>query len=137
MEKLRVCQIIWLEENNLSIQVPRCCPPASTQFQANMHTPFSPPDLLTHASGWICRPWRPSCTFTYSEAVGASEISIRLEFLLAEEEEWWARARRRLPRAHRILRSAREPQSATSFFCTSQFFPAAGNQGLGNARAWD
>jgi len=36
--------------------------------------------------------------------VGASEISIRLEFLLAEE--WWARASRRVPRAqHRILRS--------------------------------
>jgi len=70
-----------------------------------MHTPFSPPDLLTQASGWICRPCRPSCTFTYSEAVGASEISIRREFLLAELEEGWARARRRLPRAHRILRS--------------------------------
>jgi len=35
-------------------------------------------------------------------------MSIRREFLLAElEEGWdrWDRARRRLPRAHRILRS--------------------------------
>jgi predicted PurR-regulated permease PerM len=54
--------------------------------------------------------------------VGASEISIRLEFLLAEEEEWWARARRRLPRArHRILRSLVEVNQVFFFFGATMF----------------
>ena len=44
---------------DLSMQVPRCFPPASTQFQANMQTPLSEPALLTQIRGWICRPDRP------------------------------------------------------------------------------
>ena len=93
----------------LSMQVPRCLPPASTQFHANIHTPFCPPDLLTQARGWIWRPWRPSRTLTYSAGAGASSISIRLEFiLLLEEAEVWADRRQTSTLvAHRILRSAK------------------------------
>lgn len=45
------------------MQVPRCFPPASTQFHANIQTPVSSPVLLTQDKGWI---WRSKTTKVYS-----------------------------------------------------------------------
>ena len=79
------------------MQVPRCFPPASTQFQANMQTPVSEPVLLTQVRGWICLPdlvlsmVRP---LRYCVSGMASNIDILLEFRLAGEGELCRRGRR-------------------------------------------
>ena len=81
---------------DLSMQVPRCFPPASTQFQANMQTPVSEPALLTQVRGWICRPDRALSMvrpLRNCESGMAEKMDIRLEFLLSGQGEPWRRGR--------------------------------------------
>ena len=74
-----------------------------------MHTPFSPPDLLTQARGWICLPCLalPLLASLYSAGEGAFSISILLEFRLAEVDTASARRSKVPTAAALILRSVK------------------------------